>query len=127
MDTKELIKKYPNETSILYNKGIEEGMKHEEPSGETIRMIKSMEDKFDTHLEYIKDGLKKNSQDHGLMFDKIDKWIENADEKFARKESVRTLDKKVEKMQTTREQRNYNWLYYSVTTIIGIVLAKFLL
>ena len=68
----------------LYIQGIKEGQKHATSSPETIKqlnLIKTAMTEFNTHLDYIKEALKCNSDEHK----EIKTILENLEKKYARK------------------------------------------
>jgi hypothetical protein len=127
----ELVKEYPDETSTIYNKGFKAGGEHSKPSLETLNLFNKMEEKFDTHLKYIKEAFNRNSEqnekDHKQISDKIDNFIKGADDKFACKRTEREVEDiktGIEAINKVREQRNYDWLKYGAITAITLVLSR---
>jgi predicted nuclease with TOPRIM domain len=108
----EIIIENLDETYKVYNKGIIEGMKHTAPSPDTIKLIKKMEDKLDKISNKITEIEVKIA---GLP----ERLLEKTDGKYACKET----EKKLEELSDTMEQRNYEWLKYGITAILGAAMA----
>lgn len=125
-EARQLIRDNPDAAYEIKMSGVDEGMKHVEPSEKTLNLIKRMEEKFDklkdeivSKVSNIEVSLERTVRD---IFDKID-------EKYARKEKVNNLVNEVNELRSEREKRNYEWLKFGITAIlsgtIGVILANF--
>ena len=93
------------------------------PSKETIIIFKKMEEKFDTHLNYIRQAFDRNDKDHERLVVKIDNFIKGAEDKFACKKTeitVKEMEARIQSMKDKREERSYDWLKYGVTVIVSV-------
>lgn len=114
--TRELIRNHPDEAYEIEMAGLEEGKKHVEPSEKTINLIKSMEDKFDK----LKDELLEKVGRIELTLEKTVREIfDRIDDKYARKEKVAGLVLKVEEMEREKEKRSYEWVKYTIITVVS--------
>jgi hypothetical protein len=118
----------------ILNKGMKIGLaeagKHSEPSPET----KSMFDKLSKNMDYINqrmdkfdknlESLSNKVEDRFIRFDqKIDCFIAAVDNKYARKgieADVKEIEEKVDKLKDRNEGRQYDWLKYTITSVIAL-------
>jgi len=82
---------------------------------------------FKVNLEYIKDALDKNNQEHITLINKIDSFIAYAPDKYASKVDYEKhkdeSERELKAIKEWRESKQYDMLKYLITTIITVIIT----
>ncbi len=93
-------------------------VKHE-TAPNTINLIERMEDKFDN----LKDELTTKMSGIEVLIAKLpQEFYDKCDKKYAEKR----IEKEVKELKDKKEERSYQWIVWGITSIILLLVAKFL-
>jgi len=109
----------PDELDSLLKEHDKKMKQHLDTAPNTINLIKRMEDKFDN----LKDELTSKMTNLEVLIAGLpQKFYDKCDNKYAEKR----IEKEVKELRDKKEERNYQWLAWGITSTILLLVAKFL-